>query len=40
MNENVTKALTVIDNAKKNGALAFVTREDCMSAGPPHLKYF
>ena len=27
MNENVTKALTVIDNAKKNGALAFVTRE-------------
>lgn len=34
MNENVTKALTVIDNAKKNGALAFVTREDCMSVTP------
>ena len=34
MNENVTKALTVIDNAKKNGALAFVTREDCISVTP------
>lgn len=34
MNENVTKALAVIDGAQKNGALAFVSREDCMAVTP------
>lgn len=34
MNENVTKALAVIDGAKKNGALAFVSREDCLAVTP------
>lgn len=35
MNENnVTKALTVLQGAVKNGALAFVTQEDCMAVTP------
>jgi hypothetical protein len=35
MNENnVTKALTVLQGAVKNGALAFVSQEDCMSVTP------
>lgn len=34
MNENVTKALSVIAGAEKNGALAFVSREDCMGVTP------
>lgn len=34
MNQNVTKALSVIDGAQKNGALTFVSREDCMAVTP------
>lgn len=33
-NENVSKALAVIENAEKSGALSFVTREDCMAVTP------
>lgn len=34
MNENVNKALTVIKGAVKNGALTFVSAEDCMAVTP------
>ena len=34
MNENVNKALSVINGAVKNGALTFVSAEDCMSVTP------
>ncbi len=34
MNQSVTKALSVIDGAQKNGALTFVSREDCMAVTP------
>lgn len=34
MNENVNKALTVIEGAVKNGALTFVSAEDCMAVTP------
>ena len=33
-NGNVTKALTVLKDAVKAGALAFVTKEDCMAVTP------
>ncbi len=34
MNENVNKALSVINGAVKNGALTFVSAEDCMAVTP------
>ena len=34
MNENVTKALAVIDREEQKGALSFVTREDFMGVTP------
>ena len=33
-NGTVTKALAVLQGAVKNGALTFVTKEDCMAVTP------